>query len=314
MITVIAGGTGSAKLVRALGRQIQDLYVISNVADNFWHLGLYICPDIDTIIYALSGNLDLKRGWGIKGDSFNFLKYVSYLGYETWFNIGDKDLTTHVIRTKMMREGYSLSSVTESLAKKYGLSAKIIPVTDDHVETRVLTKEGQMHLQEFWVKNCGKLKPLGIKYEGLESASVNQKAIQAIDRADIILIAPGNPVSSIGPIISHKSIESVLIRNRKRVLAVSPIIGTRAISGPAIKFMRASGIDASVTGVASYYKKFLSTFIISSLESRITESRLKKFGIKVRKANILMDNEKNENNLARLAIASVRNGHGRSVA
>jgi len=213
----------------------------------------------------------------------------------------------------MVREGYSLSSVTEWMAKKYHLSAKIIPVTDDHVETRVLTKEGQMHLQEFWVKNCGKLKPLGIKYEGLESASVNQKAIQAIDRADIIVIAPGNPISSIGPVISHKSIESALIRNRKRVLAVSPIIGTRSISGPAIKYMRALGIDASVRGVASIYRKFLSTFIISSGENQITESRLKKFGIKVCKANILMDNEKSENNLARLVIASLRNRHERRV-
>ena len=214
MITVIAGGTGSAKIVRAIAKKVHDIHIISNVADNIWLMGLYVCPDIDTIVYALSGCLDIERGWGIAQDSFNFLKQLDALGYEAWFKIGDKDLVTHVIRTKMMREGHPLSSVTRWMSMRYNIEAKIIPFTDDHVETRIITEKGEMHLQEFWVKNLGKLGVKGIRYHGLETSAVNKEAVRAINDSETIVIAPGNPISSIGPIVTHTSIRDGLIQNR----------------------------------------------------------------------------------------------------
>jgi LPPG:FO 2-phospho-L-lactate transferase len=302
LITVIAGGTGSAKLVRAIAKKVRNLKVISNVADNIWLFGLYICPDIDTMIYALSGYLDLERGWGMKQDSFNFLEQLKSLGYEAWFKIGDKDLATHVIRTKMMREGYSLSSFTEWMRMRYNLSAKIIPFTNDHVETRVTTEKGEMHIQEFWVKNSGMLEVKDIKFQGLDTSIVNQEAIHAIDNSETIVIAPGNPISSIGPIISHKSIRAKLIQNRDRVLAVSPIIRTHAISGPTAKYMNALGMEVSAVGIASLYSKFLGNFIVSSEEDWVTTNQMKKLGINVHKTNILMENEEDENSLARFVL------------
>lgn len=298
MITVIAGGTGSAKIVRAIAKKVHNLHIISNVADNIWLMGLYVCPDIDTIVYALSGCLDIERGWGIARDSFNFLEQLDSLGYEAWFKIGDKDLVTHVMRTKMIREGHPLSSVTRWMSMRYNLEAKIIPFTDDHVETRIITEKGEMHLQEFWVKNLGKLGVKGIRYHGLETSAVNKEAVQAINNSETIVIAPGNPISSIGPIVTHTSIRAELIQNRKRVTAISPVIGTHAISGPTDNFMNALGVEVSPVGIASLYEKFLGNFIVSSEENSITVNRVKKMGIEVYRTNILMKNEQDEDALA----------------
>ena len=298
MITVIGGGTGSVKLVRAIAKRVQDLQVISNVADNMWLMGLYICPDIDTMVYGLSGYLDIDKGWGVKEESYNFLEQLKILGQETWFRIGDKDLVTHVIRTKMLKEGHSLLSITDWIGRQYNIQSRIIPVTNNHVETRIITERGEMHIQEFWVKNKGRPEVHGVRYEGLESSIINQEAIKAIRHSEIIVIAPGNPVSSIWPIVSHKVIKNELVRNRKRIIAISPIIGSNPISGPAAKYMNAVGVEVSVVGVASLYSEFASNFIISSNENPKTVDKLKKIGVKVRKTDIIMGDNNDELNLA----------------
>ena len=305
MITVIAGGTGSVKLVRALAKLVPDLNVISNVADNFWLMGLYICPDIDTMIYGLSNNLDLKRGWGMKGESFSFLNHLKVLGQEIWFQLGDKDLATHIVRTNMMKKGRPLSSITNWMRRSYSIQPRIIPVTDDHVETLIATDEGEMHIQEFWVKNHGSLHVKGIRYRGLMRAKVNASALRAIRNSQMIIIAPGNPISSIWPIVSHKLVESQLIRYGGKVMAISPIIGSSPISGPAAKYLKASGIDCSVLGIASLYHKFNPELVVSSHEEPETINEFKKMGIKVRKTNILMRNRYQEHNLARFVLESL---------
>ncbi len=298
MITVIGGGTGSVKLVRAIAKRVDDLQVISNVADNLWLMGLYICPDIDTMVYGLSGYLDIDKGWGMKGESYNFLEHLKVLGQETWFRIGDKDLVTHIIRTKMLKEGHSLSSITDWMRRQYNIPSRIIPVTNNHVETRIITELGEMHIQEFWVKNGGRLDVRGVRYEGLESSIINQEAIKAIRNSEIIVIAPGNPVSSIWPIVSHKVFKKELILRRKRIIAISPIIGTKPISGPAGSYMNAVGVEVSVVGVASLYSEFASNVIISSNENPKIVDKLKTIGVNVRMTDIIMEDSHDELNLA----------------
>jgi len=298
VITVIGGGTGSVKLVRAIAKRVQELQVISNVADNIWLMGLYICPDIDTTIYGLSGYLDIDRGWGIKEESYNFLEQLKILGQETWFSVGDKDLATHVMRTKMLKEGHSLLSITDWIGRQYKIQSRIIPVTNNHVETRIITDQGEMHIQEFWVKNKGRPEVHGVRYEGLESSNINQEAIDAIRQSEIIIIAPGNPVSSIWPIVSHKVIKKELVRKSKRIVAISPIIGSSPISGPAAKYMNAIGVEVSVAGVASLYGEFATNFVISSNENPKTIDKLEKTGLNVSKTDIIMRDNNDELNLA----------------
>ncbi|MGB7936595.1 MAG: 2-phospho-L-lactate transferase CofD family protein, partial [Nitrososphaeraceae archaeon] len=199
MITLLAGGTGSVKLARGLSKTTNELTVVSNIADNIWIHGLYICPDIDTIMYGLAGLLDKSRGWGVADDSFVFMEQMKRLEQDYWFKIGDKDLALHIVRTNFLKEGKSLSWITEWIRKKLSVSPVIIPASDDHFETRIETPIGDMHIQEYWVKHRAELDISNIRYKDIEQAIPSVKALEAIRNSDMIVIAPGNPISSIGP-------------------------------------------------------------------------------------------------------------------
>ena len=198
----------------------------------------------------------------------------------------------------MLKEGQSLLSITDWIRRQYEIQSRIIPVTNNHVETRIITEQGEMHIQEFWVKNNGRPEVHGVRYEGLKSSIINQEAIDAIRQSEIIVIAPGNPVSSIWPIVSHKVIKKELVRNRKRIVAISPIIGNNPISGPAAKYMNAVGVEVSVAGVASLYSEFVSNFVISSNENPKTINKIEKAGLDVSKTDIIMRDNSDELNLA----------------
>ena len=297
MITVLAGGTGSVKLIRGFVSLGCDITVVSNVADNFWLYGLYICPDIDTVTYGLANLLDPVKGWGIKGDSFECLKQLKNLGEPTWFNIGDKDFATHLLRTAMLKDGKSLSFITEIIRQRFGVSSKILPATNDAFETRILTNKGEMHLQEFWVENQARPPILGLRYEGVEVAESNPEVIHAIKNSKIVIVAPGNPVTSIGPILAIKDIKETLVKESKKIIAISPIVGTAAISGPAIKYMEAAGIDPSAFGVAELYSQITSNFVISKGDAE-SANRIAQLGTRVHEANILMNTPGDERELA----------------
>ncbi len=298
---MLAGGTGSVKLVRGFASFSKDLAVIVNVGDNIWLHGLYICPDIDTITYGLAGILDEDRGWGIKGDSFECLAHLKRLGATSWFRLGDRDLATHLVRTRMLRQGKTLSEVTDFARNRYSISASIIPATDDEVKTLVSTNEGEMHLQEFWVRYKGKPRVSGIRFDGSNSAAPARSAINAIRRSDLILVAPANPVSSIGPTVTLRALRKELARKRDRVVAVSPLIGEKAISGPAVKYMRALGLDISPIGVSRYYRDFVSRLVISRRDHDLTP-RIQSLGVNVYEADIMMKNRRDEVRLARCLI------------
>lgn len=293
MITLLAGGTGSVKIARGLSKTAGDLIVIANIADNIWLHGLYICPDIDTITYGLAGILDKGRGWGVKDDTFVFMEQMKKLGQDHWFTIGDKDLALHLVRTNFLNEGKSLSWVTEWIRKKFSVSTTIMPASDDHIETRIETPSGDMHIQEYWVKNRAELDISNIKYKGIESAKVNAKAVEFIKKSELIIIAPGNPISSIGPIISIPAIRKELESKKDNVIAISPLIGNKAVSGPASKYMQIMGIESSPFGIASYYRNIASNLVISEFDNEY-ENRIRTLGVHIYKTNIVMEQLRDE--------------------
>jgi LPPG:FO 2-phospho-L-lactate transferase len=293
LITLLAGGTGSVKIARGLSKTADDLIVISNIADNIWLHGLYICPDIDTITYGLAGILDKGRGWGVKDDTFVFMEQMKKLGQDHWFTIGDKDLALHLVRTNFLNEGKSLSWVTEWIRKKFSVSTTIMPASDDHIETRIETPSGDMHIQEYWVKNRAELDISNIKYKGIESAKVNAKAVEFIKKSELIIIAPGNPISSIGPIISIPAIRKELESKKDNVIAISPLIGNKAVSGPASKYMQIMGIESSPFGIASYYRNIASNLVISEFDNEY-ENRIRTLGVHIYKTNIVMEQLRDE--------------------
>lgn len=329
-IVVLAGGTGSVKLARALYRlksnsntadtssrvddnnnsnnnnsknsnnskQDMRLSIVCNVGDNIWMHGLYICPDLDTIVYGLAGLLDREKGWGVSNDTFNCLTQLAKLEGEQWFMLGDKDLAIHIIRSMMLREGKRLCEITGYLCSRLGIDAMVIPASDDHVETRIITNAGDIHLQEFWVKNKGMLDVHGIVYKGIEHVRACSNALHAIEEADRIIVAPANPVSSILPILAIRELGDAVRRRRDVCVAVSPIIGSRPVSGPAAKYMKALGYDVSPVSIAEMYRDFTSTLVIHESDRALMDE-IKAKDMDVYATDILMDDEEDEVRLAR---------------
>jgi len=305
MITILSGGTGSVKLVRGLAAHEPVVNVISNVGDNYWVYGLYVCPDIDTIIYGLADLLDYEKGWGVKKDTFNFLRQMEVFGEETWFRMGDRDAATHLIRTNMLKNGKNLSDITKWMCEKFAVSAKIIPVTDNTIETRITTNKGELHLQEFWVKYRGKDKVEGIQYIGADKARPNPEAINAIHDASIVIIAPGNPLTSIGPMLQIKGIRKELSKMKKKVVAVSPLIGDKAISGPAAQYLEAAGIEVNSYGLAKMYSDVCSNIVIDSSD-KILSKKIESLGMHVYDTKIKMANKKAEDTLGSFILKQIR--------
>ena len=287
MITVLAGGTGSVKIIRGFAsRQEEELTVVSNVGDNIWLHGLYVCPDIDTVLYGLAGILS-SRGWGIEADSFSFLDQMEKLQQEVWFKLGDRDIATHLLRTAMIRQGRKLSEITDWIRNKYSVSTKIYPATDSELETIIITDRRPMHIQEFWVKYHGDPQVTDIRYNGAENATANPELTNSLDNSDLIVIAPGNPVSSINPILMVKEIREQLKKSRQKVVGVSPLIGERAISGPASKFMKAMKLTDSAFGVANFYSDIVGNFVIDPRDLNIS-SKIESLDMNVYHTDIIM--------------------------
>ena len=297
MITILAGGSGSVKAVRGFASQRSDISVITNVGDNYWLYGMYICPDIDTITYGLADLLDQDKGWGIKKDTFGFLRQMEIFGEETWFRIGDRDTATHLTRTNMLKNGKSLSEITKWMCQKFAIEIKIVPVTDHSIETRIITNKGDMHIQEFWVKHRGRDTVEGIQYQGIEKVRPNPDAVNAIHDSSLIVIAPGNPLTSIGPMLAIKGIRKELAKKKDKVVAISPIIGDSAISGPTGKYMEAAGIEVSVLGIAKMYADVCSNLVIDTKDSSQAK-KIESLNINVHTTKIRMTNKRSEDALA----------------
>jgi len=265
-LAVLAGGTGSAKLLRGLKAVAGEFTVISNVGDNFWRHGLFVAPDLDTAVYTLAGLEDSLRGWGLRGDTFNALGQLARMGEETWFNIGDRDLATHVFRTEQMAKGKRLGEITAMICARLGVRQRVMPCTDDRLETYIATNLGSMHLQEFWVKNRGEPEVVGVEYRGEEGARPEREALEALETADRIVFCPANPVSSLMPILAVDGIRKSIERSRARRVVVSPFVGGAPVSGPASKMMKAIGAEPSSAGLAGLYRGLFDCMIIDRVD------------------------------------------------
>jgi LPPG:FO 2-phospho-L-lactate transferase len=297
LITVLAGGTGSVKIVRGFASELgEDLTIVSNVGDNIWLHGLYICPDVDTVLYGLAGILS-EKGWGIKDDSFSFLDQMEKLQQDVWFKLGDRDIATHLLRTALINQGRNLTEITDWMTKKFSVPEKIFPATDSQLETIMVTDQGPMHIQEFWVKHHGNPKVRDIRYNGAENSTANPDLLNSLKNSELIVIAPANPISSINPIMKVREIGEVLTRLRKKVIAVSPLIGERAISGPAVKYMKAMNLTDSPLGVAAFYSDMVGNFIIDSHDSTMS-SKISCLDMNVFQTDIIMKDSRDEKRLS----------------
>ena len=307
MIVVLTGGTGGAKLVEGLAGEIDgaELTIICNTGDDAIFHGLYVSPDIDTITYTLAGLNDAAKGWGIKDDSFVALEQLRRLGNDGWFNLGDKDLATHITRTRLLREGRTLSEVTDYLRGILGVRSTILPMSDQRIETRLMTPQGEISFQEFFVKERWAPRVSAVRCQGAEKSRAAPGVLDAIRHADTILVCPSNPITSIGPILSVPGIRVALAEITAPVIAVSPIIGAAAISGPAHRLMIACGFEASALGVARCYADFLDTLLIAEEDSGLREP-IEGLGVTVISANIHMPGLADKRRLARQLLALVQ--------
>ena len=306
MIVALTGGTGGAKLVEGLAAIVDpsELTIVCNTGDDCVFHGLSISPDLDTITYTLAGLSDTQKGWGIKGDTFTALEQLRRLGNDAWFNLGDKDLATHITRTRLLRQGRKLSEITEQIRSALGVAAKILPMSDDRFETRVKTPAGEISFQEFFVKERWAPDVLAVRFVGAEEARPAPGVLDAIRDAGAIIICPSNPVTSIGPILAVPEIRTALKKADAPVVGVSPIIGTMALSGPAHKLLRVGGWDASPVGVAQAYADFLDILFIDQNDYAVA-GQIKNLGVKAFCADIRMTSVADKKRLARQVLASV---------
>ena len=305
MIVVLTGGTGGAKFVDGL-RQIipqQELAAVVNTGDDLRWWGLSISPDIDSILYVLSGLLSKERGWGVQTDTFFCLKAMAQYGEPSWFKIGDRDLAVHLLRSKLLADGKTLSAATDEIARKMGVAARIFPMSNDRVETRIETPSGELDFEEYFVKRRYQDEVLSVRFARAEQAQPTPGVVEAILSAEAVILAPSNPVTSIGPILSVPKIRQALRETSAEVIAVSPIIGTAAVSGPAAKLMSATGLPVSIAGVAQAYQDFLDVLVVDTTDSE--KGKELDSGLRVHCTNIMMRTAQEKLNLAREVLSQV---------
>ncbi len=302
----LSGGTGTPKLLQGFREIVErsSIHVISNTGDDFYWNGLFISPDVDTLLYLFSGKLDTLKFWGRKNETFEALDTIKSLGLETWFNIGDKDLGLHIFRSKQLGEK-SLTEICGLISQNWGISEKVFPMSNNLVPTKLVTKDGtKLGFQEYFVKLRTQVSIEEVIYEDSYSAKTTPEIKSSLDLAKQIIIGPSNPVTSIGPITAIKENREMLIKYRSKVTAVSPIQGDQAFSGPTTKLMASVGIKPSLLGLAEHYQKFISKLVIDPLDIKY-KSELEDLGIEVLIGNIRMNTLDEKVKLSQLIYDSI---------
>jgi LPPG:FO 2-phospho-L-lactate transferase len=289
MITALAGGVGAARFLTGLVKLVDEkaLSIIVNTGDDIELFGLHISPDIDIVIYTLAGIVDEEKGWGIKGDTFQCLEALRRLNQEVWFALGDRDIATHIFRTSLLKKGRTLSEVTAEIARALGLKMAIFPMTDDKFETRIVTRDGALHFQEYLVKRGAKDEVLNVKFVGADDAKPAAGVVDAVMNAELVIVCPSNPVVSIGTILAVNGVRDALKQTEAKKVAISPIVAGAPIKGPADKLLRGLGLEVSAYSVAKLYADFIDTFILDTADSAEKE-KIEKLGIEVKVANTIM--------------------------
>ncbi|MGH1493891.1 MAG: 2-phospho-L-lactate transferase [Acidimicrobiales bacterium] len=268
-VTVLCGGVGAAKLLTGLTQVVppQQLTAIVNVADDMELHGLRISPDLDTVVYTVSGQVSKERGWGLDGESWQAMDMVRHYGGADWFALGDRDIGTHLFRTDELSKGRSLTEVTADIAKAWGLEFTILPVSNDRVRTMVTTvAHGEISFQEYFVGKGHSVAVSSVRFDGADTASAGPGVIDAIHNADRVIIAPSNPAVSIDPVLAIPGVGEALRQRRESVVAVSPIIAGKALKGPADRLLTELGREASVVGVAEWYRDTIGTLVVDNAD------------------------------------------------
>jgi LPPG:FO 2-phospho-L-lactate transferase len=267
-VVALAGGVGGAKLAYGLAQIVpaEDLTIIVNTGDDFEHLGLHIAPDLDTVMYTLAEVANPVTGWGVKGESWNAMAAMARYGGPTWFQLGDRDLATHLLRSKWLREGYPYNWVTKELSRRLGVRCALLPMSEQPVRTIIQTPGGELAFQEYFVKERWQPVVTGIRFEGAEEAQPSREVISAIREADAIIFCPSNPLISIDPILSMPSLRRIIAASRAPKIAVSPIVGGTALKGPAAKIMGELDMEVSPLGVARHLGEVLTGFVIDHVD------------------------------------------------
>jgi LPPG:FO 2-phospho-L-lactate transferase len=303
-ITALAGGVGASKLLLGLHDVIdpRDLTVIVNTGDDITLHGLKISPDLDIVTYTLARVVDDAKGWGYRGETFHALKRLAAFGRINWFNLGDRDLATHIHRSAMLAEGKSLSDAAESIRLALGVKARILPMCDQPVPTMIDTAEGELHFQEYLVKRRAEPVVRGIRFDGADKARPANGVLEAIRNADRILICPSNPLISIGPILAVRGIREALHARKENVIAVCPIVGGKSLKGPSDKMLAELGHEPSAMGVAKLYADFTGTFVIDPADKAQAEP-IRQLGMNVEVVPTVMKTRGQKRKLARALLA-----------
>jgi LPPG:FO 2-phospho-L-lactate transferase len=273
MIVVLAGGVGAARFLQGLVQVVpqERLTVIVNTGDDRDFYGLHVSPDLDIVMYTLAGIVDETRGWGIRGDTYNTMQQLTAYGNEDWFLLGDRDLATHIHRTRLLREGKALSEVTDELRQHFGLTLRILPMSDQPVQTHIQTPAGLLHFEEYMVKRQCSDEVQDVVFVGANEALPAPGVLDALKDAEAILLAPSNPIVSIGSILAVPGVHDILHEASGMVVAVSPIVGGAPIKGPADKLMSGLGMEVSAVGVARSYRDFLDVMVIDEQDAHLLD-------------------------------------------
>jgi LPPG:FO 2-phospho-L-lactate transferase len=316
-VVCLAGGVGGAKLADGLQQVLApgELTVIVNTGDDFERHSLTICPDHDTVLYTLAGIADPKQGWGIAGETWAVMDQLGRLGDDTWFRLGDKDIATHLFRTEQLRAGARPTAIAIELARALDLNSRILPMTDEPVRTRVRTADGWLDFQDYFVRLHQEPEVLEVRFDGVEQARVTAEIVEAVRSSDVIVVAPSNPIVSIGPILAVPGLMAEIAAARGRgvpVVGVSGIIGGKALRGPADRMMTSLGHEPSSLGVARLYSDagLLDTFVIDRADE-LQADAIRALGLKVTVTDTIMSDTGSRATLARKMLTAAMDGGAR---
>ena len=291
MYTVLAGGVGAARFLRGLTRLVPpgEVHAVVNVGDDLTHLGLKVCPDLDSITYWLAGVVHPEQQWGRAEESHVVAAELERFGHEPWFTLGDRDLATHLHRTLRLSQGARLSEVTSEVTRAFGVDVRLLPATDDPVATRITTTDGRdLHFQEYWVRERGRPEVTAVRLAGADDAVPAPGVVEAIEGAEVVLLAPSNPVVSIGTILAVPGIRAAIERTDAPVIGVSPIVGGEVVRGMAHRLLPAVGAEVSAVGVARHYRPLLDGWVIDHADAALADE-VRELGIACTVTDTMMD-------------------------
>ncbi|HKP11067.1 MAG TPA: 2-phospho-L-lactate transferase [Blastocatellia bacterium] len=305
-LTALAGGVGAAKFLLGLigVMPAEAITVIANTGDDIELYGLRVSPDIDTVTYTLSGVINEATGWGISGDTFQCMEWMTQYGEPRWFSLGDRDLATHIYRTDQLRRGRTLSEVTDHLRRALGVRSTLLPMTDAYTPTRVVTDEGEMHFQQYFVGRRAEPRVRALRFDNIETARPAPGVLDAIRDAEIIIICPSNPFISIGPILAVPGVRDELRATRATVFVITPIIAGRALKGPAADMLRDLGHESSARAVAAMYQDFCDVFVLDASDAAL-RPQVEALGLRVVVTDTVMQTLADKQRLARDVLSSV---------